>query len=323
MGLLINGIWNDQWYDTEKTQGEFVREKSQFRQWISKQSDAIYKAELNRYHLYVSFACPWAHRTLIFRKLKALEEHISISVVHPEMLSNGWEFRTDFPGSTGDILTRKKFLWEIYTAANPNFTGRVSTPVLWDKKTKNIVNNESSEIIRMFNSEFNDLTGNSDDYYPIELREEIDELNQKIYLNINDGVYKAGFATQQKVYEKHVNRIFAALDWLEIRLDNQRFLLGEKITESDWRLFTTLIRFDTVYFGHFKCNNRPLTSYPNLINYVRELYQIPGIADTVNFSHIKQHYYFSHTRINPNQIVPVGPELDFDTPHDRQEKFDN
>ena len=309
MGLLVNGEWTDQWYDTKSNDGRFVRQDSQFR---AKIGDTEYPPEAGRYHLYVSYACPWAHRTLIFRALKGLQDIISYSVVDPLMLDQGWAF-----GEDGDPINGKCFLHEIYTAHHSEYTGRVTVPVLWDKKTQTIVNNESAEIIRMLNSEFNALTGNTDDYYPQELRAEIDALNAFVYSNINNGVYKAGFATTQEAYEEAVTALFDALETVEARLAKSRYLAADRLTEADWRLFTTLVRFDPVYVGHFKCNLKTLADYPNISNYVRELYQIDGIAETVHMDHIKNHYYKSHRTINPTGVVPLGPTLTFDAPHNR------
>lgn len=317
MGLLVDGKWQDKWYDTSKNNGKFERQASKFRSTVSNDSDAEFSPESGRYHLYVSLACPWAHRTLIFRELKGLKEHIDVSVVHPEMLENGWEFKS-YPGSTGDKLYGFDFAYQLYTKAKPDITSRVTVPILWDKHTCTIVNNESAELIRIFNQGFNALTGNTEDYYPAELQDEIDDVNDMVYHNINNGVYKAGFATTQEAYEEAVTSLFNALDALELRLSKQRYLVGDKITEADWRLFTTLVRFDAVYHGHFKCNIKQIADYPNLFGYLRELYQIPGIAGTVNFDHIKRHYYYSHTMINPTQIIPVGPHQDLMAPHDRQ-----
>lgn len=317
MGLLVDGKWQDKWYDTSKNGGKFERQASKFRDNISNDEDAKYPVESGRYHLYVSLACPWAHRALIFRKLKGLEEHIDVSVVHPEMLDNGWEFK-EYPGSTGDKLYGFDYAHQIYTKAKPEITTRVTVPILWDKQTETIVNNESAEIIRIFNSGFNALTSNDDDYYPEALRQEIDDINEMVYHDINNGVYKAGFATTQKAYEEAVNALFHALDIVEERLSKQRYLVGSNITEADWRLFTTLIRFDAVYHGHFKCNKKQIADYPNIYGYMKELYQVPGVAETVNFDHIKRHYYFSHTMINPTQIIPVGPEQDLMSPHGRE-----
>ncbi len=317
MGLLVDGKWQDKWYDTSKNGGKFERQASKFRDNVSNDEDAKYPVESGRYHLYVSLACPWAHRALIFRKLKGLEEHIDVSVVHPEMLDNGWEFK-EYPGSTGDKLYGFDYAHQIYTKAKPEITTRVTVPILWDKQTETIVNNESAEIIRIFNSGFNALTSNDDDYYPEALRQEIDDINEMVYHDINNGVYKAGFATTQKAYEEAVNALFHALDIVEERLSKQRYLVGSNITEADWRLFTTLIRFDAVYHGHFKCNKKQIADYPNIYGYMKELYQVPGVAETVNFDHIKRHYYFSHTMINPTQIIPVGPELDLMSAHGRE-----
>ncbi|RUM32645.1 MAG: glutathione S-transferase family protein [Alteromonas sp.] len=317
MGLLVDGKWQDKWYDTSKNGGKFERQASKFRDNISNDEDAKYPVESGRYHLYVSLACPWAHRALIFRKLKGLEEHIDVSVVHPEMLDNGWEFK-EYPGSTGDKLYGFDYAHQIYTKAKPEITTRVTVPILWDKQTETIVNNESAEIIRIFNSGFNALTSNDDDYYPEALRQEIDDINEMVYHDINNGVYKAGFATTQKAYEEAVNALFHALDIVEERLSKQRYLVGSNITEADWRLFTTLIRSDAVYHGHFKCNKKQIADYPNIYGYMKELYQVPGVAETVNFDHIKRHYYFSHTMINPTQIIPVGPEQDLMSPHGRE-----
>ncbi|OJF68075.1 glutathione-dependent reductase [Alteromonas sp. V450] len=316
MGLLVDGKWQDKWYDTKKSGGKFERQASKFRNDISSDDSSEFKAESGRYHLYVSLACPWAHRTLIFRKLKGLENHIDVSIVHPEMLENGWEFKT-YPGATGDKLYNADFVHQIYTKAQPSVTTRVTVPVLWDTKTNSIVNNESAEIIRIFNTAFNALTGNTDDYYPKALREEIDSVNERVYHDINNGVYKAGFATSQAAYEEAVSSLFNALDWIEARLSKQRYLVGDSITEADWRLFTTLIRFDAVYHGHFKCNKRQIADYPNIFGYMKELYQVDGVRETVNLDHIKRHYYFSHTMINPTQVIPVGPEQDFMSPHGR------
>ncbi|MCL6706976.1 glutathione S-transferase family protein [Pseudomonas sp. R2.Fl] len=322
MGMLVDGVWQDVWYDTKSTNGHFKRGASTFRNWVTADGSAGpsgaagFRAESGRYHLYVSFACPWAHRTLIFRKLKQLEDHIGLSVVDPLMLENGWEFH-DRDGGTPDHLFGSSALWQVYTRAKADFTGRVTVPVLWDKQEGTIVSNESAEIIRMFNSAFNAITGNEDDYCPEDLREEIDALNTRIYDTVNNGVYKAGFATSQAAYESAVAPLFETLDWLEERLSAQRFLLGDRLTEADWRLFTTLVRFDAVYVGHFKCNIRRLADYPNLSSYLRDLYQWPGVAETVNMRHIKDHYYRSHRTINPSGIVPVGPLLDLDRPHGR------
>ena len=320
MGFLQSGKWHDGWYDTRSTGGAFVRSESQFRGRVTADGSGGFPAEAGRYHLYVSLACPWAHRTLIFRKLKGLEDLISISVVHPLMLENGWTFDCA-PGCIPDTINGARFMHEIYTRADPGYSGRVTVPVLWDRKTGAIVSNESAEIIRMFNAAFNGITGNRDDYCPETLRAEIDAVNGMVYENVNNGVYRCGFATTQAAYEEAFGKLFAALDTLESRLARSRYLVRDRITEADWRLFTTLIRFDAVYFGHFKCNLRRIADYPNLSNYLRELYQVPGVAETVNMAHIKQHYYGSHRQINPTGIVPAGPALDFDAPHDRARKF--
>jgi glutathionyl-hydroquinone reductase len=322
MGRLVDGVWQDVWYDTMETNGRFKRSVSQFRNWVTADGspgpsgEGGFKAEAGRYHLYVSLACPWAHRTLIFRKLKKLEEMISLSIVDPLMLSNGWELKGE-NGGTGDHLFGSRTLWQVYVRADPNYSGRVTVPVLWDKQKDTIVSNESSEIIRMFNSAFDHLTGSTADFYPEELRTEIDALNARVYDAINNGVYKAGFATTQEAYEEAVTALFAMLDELENRLGSQRYLFGDRMTEADWRLFTTLARFDPVYVGHFKCNIRRIADYPNLYGYLRDLYQVPGVADTVDINHIKEHYYRSHRMVNPTGIVPVGPELKLDSPHGR------
>ncbi len=323
MGLLVRGEWRDEWYDTSKSGGEFIRNDAQFRNWVTPDGRAGpsgnggFVAEAGRYHLYVSLACPWAHRTLIFRKLKQLEEVISVSIVDPHMLQHGWAFTGNLE-STVDEVNGHQYLYQLYSQASRcDYSGRVTVPVLWDKEQRVIVNNESSEIIRMFNSAFNAFTGIKEDYYPETLREEIDEINAFIYDNINNGVYRCGFATTQGAYEKGFDRLFRALDEVERRLGQQRYLLGSKITEADWRLFTTLIRFDAVYVGHFKCNRQRIADYPNLSHYLRDLYQQTGIAETVNMIHIKQHYYYSHDTINPTRIVPKGPLQDFNAPHDR------
>lgn len=316
MGLLVEGKWVDQWYDTASTGGKFVRTQTQFRNWITQDGSAGptgvggFKAESNRYHLYVSLACPWAHRTLIMRHLKELEEHISLSVVHPLMLEHGWTFEK-CDGVIGDALFNSHYLHQIYTKAKTDYTGRVTVPVLWDKQTQTIVSNESADIMRMFNTAFNAITGNTDDYYPESLRQEIDSMNDFIYPNINNGVYKAGFSTNQSVYEEEVNALFQALDKLENHLSNTNYLVGNQLSEADIRLFTTLVRFDSVYFGHFKCNLKALTDYPNLWQYTKTIYRLKDIASTVHFDHIKKHYYGSHKTINPTGIVPKGPHLDW------------
>ncbi|MGB3897852.1 MAG: glutathione S-transferase family protein [Mesorhizobium sp.] len=322
MGLLVEGKWQDRWYDTKSTGGRFERSQAQWRDWVTRDGKPAegrtrgFKAEPGRYHLYVSLACPWAHRTLIFRALKKLEDVISVSVVHPYMGSDGWTFRTE-DGATGDTLYGLDFLHQIYTMADPAYSGRVTVPVLWDKREKTIVSNESSEIIRMLNSAFDEWGDASVDLCPPALRGEIDELNAFIYPAINNGVYRAGFATSQAAYEEAFQALFSALDQIEERLSKQRYLTGERVTEADWRLFTTLVRFDPVYVGHFKCNLRRIADYPNLSNYLRDLHQVPGVAGTVNLLHIKAHYYGSHPTINPTGVVPLGPVLDYDAPHDR------
>lgn len=322
MGLLIDGVWQDQWYDTKDTGGAFKRSVAQFRNWITEDGRAGetgeggFQAESGRYHLYVSLACPWAHRTLIFRALKSLKTHISVDIVHPLMLENGWTFETD-SAATGDRLYGSEFLYQIYNKTAPNLTTRVTVPVLWDKERETIVSNESSEIIRMFNSAFNSITGNSEDYDPQDKREVIEQWNREIYSNVNNGVYKAGFATTQSAYETAVRPLFASLDKLDAHLANERFLAGDEITEADIRLFTTLIRFDHVYHGHFKCNHKRLVDYENLFDFTRAIYQLDGVAETVNIDHITRHYYQSHVMINPTQIVPVGPVIDWNAPTKR------
>ncbi|EAU44889.1 glutathione S-transferase family protein [Salipiger bermudensis] len=323
MGLLVDGEWQDRW-DYNDDSGKFQRSETAFRNWITADGSAGpsgeggFKAEPGRYHLYVSYACPWAHRALVFRALKGLEELIPVSVVHPDMLSDGWTFKTDFPGATGDRLYDLPFLRDIYTKAQPDISGRVTVPVLWDKERETIVSNESAEIIRMLNEAFDRLTGNSDDYWPEALREAIEPVNARIYDTVNNGVYKAGFATSQEAYDDAVGPLFESLDWIEERLSKGRYLMGDRVTEADWRLFTTLIRFDQVYNVHFKCNKARIVDYPNLWAYTRELYQWPGVADTVHFDHFKRHYYYSHDMINPNRIIPVGPDLDLMAPHGRE-----
>jgi putative glutathione S-transferase len=323
MGLLVEGVWRDQWYDTKSTGGKFKRQVSSFRNWITPDGSAGptgkagFKAEPGRYHLYVSLACPWAHRTLIFRQLKGLTDDISVDVVHYHMGENGWEFHATADGATPDTINARNRLYEVYLEADPSYTGRVTVPVLWDKQQNTIVNNESSEIIRMFNSAFDSVGAAQGDYYPAELREEIDSVNKTVYSAVNNGVYKAGFATSQEAYEDAFAALFDALDMLEAKLSKHRYLVGNTLSEADWRLFTTLVRFDPVYVGHFKCNKRRIADYPNLSNYVRDLYQVPGIEETVNLTHIKLHYYGSHATINPTGIVPLGPEIDYSLPHDR------
>ena len=322
MGLLVEGQWQDQWYDTKSSGGRFKREDAGFRNWVTVDGSAGptgssgFKAEPNRYHLYVSLACPWAHRTTIYRKLKGLEDMISLSVVSPYMGENGWTFE-EYPGVIADPINHADKLYEVYIAAKPDYTGRVTVPILWDKKTNRIVSNESSEIIRMFNSAFDEVGALPGNFLPADKQAEIDEINTFVYHAINNGVYKTGFATTQDAYEEALFELFAALDNMEARLQDKRYLTGDTITEADWRLFSTLMRFDAVYVGHFKCNIRRIVDYPNLWGYLRDLYQVPGIADTVNMDHIKTHYYGSHATINPTGIIPVGPALDFDLPHQR------
>jgi glutathionyl-hydroquinone reductase len=321
-GVFVDGVWHSEWYDTSANGGRFVPAEPVFRNWITPDGGAGpsgeggFAAERGRYHLYVSLACPYAHRTVIFRKLKDLESAISMSIVDPVMGEQGWEFGTS-PGTVADTVNGKQRMGEIYLLADPRYTGRVSVPVLWDKERRTIVNNESPEIIRMLNTAFAGLTNDRTDYYPPELRTEIDRVNARVYKDVNIGVYRAGFATAQSAYEEGCRAVFAALDWLEELLSRQRYLVGARLTEADWRLFTTLVRFDAVYANHFKCNLRRIVDYPNLSNYLRELYQIPGIAETVNMDHIKRHYFMSMTAINPTRIVPLGPELNFSAPHDR------
>ena len=324
MGLLIDGKWKDQWYDTKSTGGAFKRSEAQFRNWVTSDGsagpsgDAGFKAESGRYHLYVSHACPWANRTMIFRALKGLEDHISVSVVHPDMLGEGWTFASDFEGATGDTLFGTDFARDIYIKAQPDVTTRVTVPILWDKQRETIVSNESSEIIRMFNSAFNEVTGDQQDFYPEALRSQIDEINKRVYDEINNGVYKSGFATTQKAYDSAVHTLFEALDWVEDILSKSRYLTGNQVTEADWRLLTTLVRFDPVYHLHFKCNRKRIIDYPNIWAYTRELYQWPGVAGTVHFDHIVRHYHYSHDTINPYRILPINPEIDWQAPHGRE-----
>lgn len=325
MGLLIDGVWHDQWYDTKSSGGKFERAAAKFRNWITADGSAGpsgtegFMAQSGRYHLYVSYACPWAHRALIFRSLKGLQEHITISAVHPDMLGDGWTFQTDTNGATGDTLYDLPFARDIYTKANPGFSGRVTVPILWDKKSETIVSNESSEIIRMFNSAFNAITGNTNDYWPAPLRDEIEPINDRIYDTLNNGVYKSGFATTQEAYDAAVHPLFDTLDWLDARLATRRYLMGDTLTEADWRLFTTLVRFDPVYHLHFKCNRKRLADYPNLWAYTRDLYQVPGVSETVNMDHIVRHYHYSHESINPHRIIPINPQIDFEAPHGRDQ----
>ncbi|NSX53955.1 glutathione S-transferase family protein [Parasulfitobacter algicola] len=323
MGQLVDGVWHDVWYDTKSSGGKFVRSTAKFRNWITADGSAGpsgeygFPAKSGRYHLYISYACPWAHRTLIFRKLKGLEDHITISAVHPDMLSEGWTFKTDNHGATGDTLYGLPFARDIYLKADPKISGRVTVPILWDKQRETIVSNESSEIIRMFNSAFDGLTGNTLDFWPQHMRDAIKDVNTRVYDTVNNGVYKSGFATSQTAYDDAVSPLFDSLDWLEDRLSSNRYLMGDQVTEADWRLFTTLIRFDHVYHLHFKCNRTRIIDYPNLSGYVRELYQWPGVAETVNMDHIVRHYHYSHETINPSRIIPVNPNINFNAPHNR------
>ncbi len=323
MGQLIDGVWQDTWYDTKTTGGAFVRSTTAFRNWITPDGSAGpsgsdgFSAQSGRYHLYVSHACPWAHRTMVFRAIKGLTEHISVSVVHPDMLSDGWTFASDFDGATGDTLFDAPFARDIYLKADPTISGRVTVPILWDKQRGTIVSNESEEIIRMFNSAFDGITGNTDDYWPGDLRDAIQQVNARIYDTVNNGVYKAGFATTQSAYDAAIGPLFDNLEWLEQRLSTQRYLMGDRLTEADWRLWTTLIRFDAVYHLHFKCNRKRIIDYPNLMGFTRELYQWGGVAATVDMDHIVRHYHYSHDTINPNRIIPINPVIDFNAPHCR------
>lgn len=322
MGLLIDGVWRDRWYDTNATGGHFVRPRTSFRNWVTRDGSAGpsgaagFAAAAGRYHLYVSLACPWAHRTLIMRALKGLDEIIPISVVHWRMLEHGWTF-DDGPGVVPDPIHGARYLYQVYQAADAAYSGRVTTPVLWDTVQRSIVSNESSEIIRMFNSAFDAVGAGPGDYCPAELRDEIDALNDRIYAGVNDGVYKAGFATTQSAYDAAVGPLFDTLEWLEARLAGRRYLCGDRVTEADIRLLVTLLRFDLVYYLHFKCNARRLADYPHLSGYARDLYQLPHVAATFNAEHAKRHYFESHRTLNPSGIVPVGPAVDFGGPHDR------
>ena len=323
MGQLVDGVWHDVWYDTGKSGGAFERSTSSFRNWITADGSpgpsgiGGFKAESGRYHLYVSYACPWAHRTMIFRQIKELADHISFDVVHPDMLSDGWTFATDDAGATGDRQFGLPFVRDIYLRADPNISGRVTVPILWDKQQNTIVSNESSEIIRMFNSAFNGLTGNDLDFYPPALQADIEPINGRIYDTFNNGVYRCGFSTTQAAYNAAVVPLFETLDWLEDHLASNRYLMGHQLTEADWRLFPTLARFDSVYHLHFKCNQKRIIDYPNLWAYTRELYQYDGISDTVNMQHTIRHYHYSHDTINPNRIIPINPILDWHLPHGR------
>ncbi len=323
MGLLIDGVWHSTWYDTKATGGSFERKAASFRNWVTPDGapgptgTGGFTPDAGRYHLYVSHACPWAHRTLIFRALKGLEDHIAISVVHPDMLDDGWTFATDFDGATGDTQFGLPFLRDVYLRADPTVSTRVTVPVLWDTQTQTIVSNESSEIIRMFNSAFDGLTGNTLDFWPADLRKDLEPINDRIYNTVNNGVYRAGFATAQAAYDAAVHPLFDSLDWLEGHLATNRYLMGDRLTEADWRLFTTLIRFDPVYHLHFKCNRARIVDYPNLWAFTRELFQYPGVADTIHFDHFVRHYHYSHDTINPNRIIPINPVLDYWEPHGR------
>lgn len=323
MGQLVDGVWHDVWYETKTSGGAFVRDSAKFRNWITADGsagptgDAGFKAESGRYHLYISNACPWAHRTMVFRALKDLTNHIDVSVVHPDMLSNGWTFETDENGANGDALFSLPFARDIYIKADPHVSGRVTVPILWDKHQNTIVSNESSEIIRMFNSAFDEITGNTQDFWPADHRDAIEDVNSRIYDTVNNGVYKSGFATTQTAYDAAVGPLFESLDWIEGILSQNRYLTGDAITEADWRLWTTLIRFDMVYHQHFKCNRKRIIDYPNIWGFTRELYQWAGVKQTVNMDHIVRHYHYSHETINPNRIIPTNPIIDFDAPHDR------
>jgi glutathionyl-hydroquinone reductase len=321
MGLLVNGVWQEN-EPEPPTDGQFERHETSFRNWVTVDGrpgptgQDGFRAMPGRYHLYVSLACPWAHRTLIMRALKGLDELVPVSVTHWLMGENGWTFAAG-PGVIPDTLYDSACVHELYTRADETYSGRATVPILWDQHTLTIVNNESADIIRMLNSAFDQVGAKAGDYYPRDLRAEIDAVNQRIYDTLNNGVYKAGFATTQSAYEAAMTPLFETLDWLEEKLSNSRYLCGSILTEADIRLFTTLVRFDSVYYGHFKCNIRRVTDYPNLWAYARDIYQTPGVAPTVNFDHIKRHYYMSHRRINPTGIVPVGPAADWDAPADR------
>ncbi|MGB1213516.1 MAG: glutathione S-transferase family protein [Pikeienuella sp.] len=323
MGMLVDGEWKDVWYNTKDSGGRFVRTEASFRNWITSDGSAGpsgkpgFKAESGRYHLYISHACPWAHRTMIFRALKGLQDHITVDVVDPDMLTKGWTLHGDFDGATGDSLFGHDCLHKVYTQAKPDMTGRVTVPILWDKKTNQIVSNESSEIIRMFNSAFDGLTGNQADFWPTDLRAEIEDVNERVYNAVNNGVYKCGFATSQEAYDEAAEALFEALDWLEKHLTTNRYLVGNQVTEADWRLFTTLVRFDAVYVTHFKCDRNRIVDFPALWAYARELYQVKGVAETINFDHIRRHYFFSHETINPHRIISTGPAVDWSEPHGR------
>ncbi|MFU9137075.1 glutathione S-transferase family protein [Erwinia tasmaniensis] len=327
MGQLIDGVWHDNWYDTASTGGRFHRSESAFRNWVTASGDAGptgkggFRAEAGRYHLYVSLACPWAHRALIMRKLKGLESLISVSVVHPLMLENGWTFDQTFPGATGDDLYQHQYLYQLYLQADKSYTGRVTVPVLWDKQQNTLVSNESADILRMLNSAFDAAGARAGDYYPVDLRDKIDRVNGWIYDTVNNGVYKSGFATTQEAYDEAVTALFNSLDRLEQMLGQHRYLTGERLTEADLRLWTTLVRFDPVYVTHFKCDKYRISDYLNLNGFLREIYQLPGLEETVNLAHIRHHYYCSHKTINPSGIISLGPAFDWDEPHGRDERF--
>ncbi|AIA69535.1 glutathione S-transferase family protein [Pectobacterium atrosepticum] len=327
MGQLVDGVWHDTWYETKSTGGHFKRSESAFRNWVTPDGapgltgKGGFPAQSGRYHLYVSLACPWAHRTLLMRQLKGLEDHIAVSVVHPLMLDHGWTFGTDFEAATGDSLYQHEFLYQLYLHAKPDYSGRVTVPVLWDTEQHTVVSNESADIIRMLNSAFDGVGAIAGDYYPEALRTQIDELNSWIYDKVNNGVYKAGFATTQSAYDESATTVFAALSDLETILAKQRYLTGEQLTEADLRLWTTLIRFDPVYHTHFKCDKYRLSDYPNLFGFLRDIYQMPGIAETVDMAHIRHHYYRSHGTINPHGVISLGPEQDLNQPHQRDKKF--
>lgn len=329
MGQLVDGVWHDTWYETKSTGGHFKRSEAHFRNWITADGqpgisgNGGFQAAAGRYHLYVSLACPWAHRTLLMRHLKGLETHIPVSVVHPLMLDHGWTFDVDFPDATGDSLYQHEFLYQLYLHAKPDYSGRVTVPVLWDTEQHTIVSNESADIIRMFNSAFDQVGAKPGDYYPVALRPQIDELNGWIYDKVNNGVYKAGFATSQSAYDEAATQVFVALSQLESILARQRYLTGAQLTEADLRLWTTLIRFDPVYHTHFKCDKYRLSDYPNLFAFLRDIYQMPGIADTVNMAHIRHHYYRSHGTINPHGVISLGPEQNLNRPHGRDKQFAN
>lgn len=327
MGQLIDGVWHDNWYDTKSTGGRFKRSESAWRSWVTPDGQAGptgnggFPAEADRYHLYVSLACPWAHRTLLMRKLKGLEKLISVSVVHPLMLENGWTFDEDFAGATGDSLYQNEYLYQLYLHADKDYTGRVTVPVLWDKQQNTIVSNESADILRMLNSAFDAVGARAGDYYPTDLRHKIDEVNSWVYDTVNNGVYKAGFATSQAAYDEAVTALFQSLDRLEQMLGQHRYLTGNRLTEADLRLWTTLVRFDPVYVTHFKCDRHRISDYLNLSGFLREIYQLPGIAETVDLAHIRHHYYRSHKTINPHGVISTGPAFDWNEPHGRDERF--